>query len=76
MIQIDMEMPSKCSECKIEKCEAMTYGYDMELNHWCPFLGIDYLDGKTEWNRNYGRHERCPLHEIQSEIRLDETCTR
>ena len=66
MVQIDIDMPDKCSECPIETREVLHYGYDTEIHYYCPVVSknkYDWIYNKTDDIRKLGRHERCPLHE-------------
>ena len=56
MIQIDMEMPEKCSECEFEYG---LYGQD-GLIHGCYIQGI----GETDAVRKNGRLPSCPLIDV------------
>lgn len=56
MIQIDLEMPEKCSECELEYD---LYGQD-GLIHGCYIQGI----GETDAVRKTGRLPSCPLIDV------------
>lgn len=61
MVQIDMPMPEKCSECRFETvygyCKAMPENYcgntdDVERPEWCP---LKEQDAEVEWCARCGR---------------------
>ena len=72
MIQIDMEMPSKCSECIIEKqdVDSYTFADGWDVHYYCPFIAgynkYYTISNKTDYVRNTRRHDDCPLHEVKT----------
>ena len=59
MIQIDMDMPSKCEDCPMELRD------EYELSHECVLL----YKGYTNKVRTFGRLAECPLKGANDEVR-------
>ena len=54
MVQIDMDMPTKCFDCLIEQADDWTRDYE------CPLV----YKGYTDKIRMDGRLAECPLREV------------
>lgn len=69
MVLLNMEMPSKCSECLIEKQDADSYTFadGWDIHYYCPFVAgrnkFYSVSNQTDSVRNSKRHNDCPLSE-------------
>ena len=69
---LNMQMPSKCSECPIEKqdVDSYTFADGWNINYYCPFVGDHNkyysVSNTTNYVRTYKRHDDCPLFEVEA----------
>ena len=71
MVQIDMDIPLKCSECLIEKqdIDSYTFADGWDIHYYCPFINgynkFYSISNKTDGVRLINRHKDCPLKSVQ-----------